>query len=98
MVANGVRSFDADQVASLVATLVFYAVFGGVAGWVGRLLRRAEQEVAVARARDEIARTMHDTVLQTLALTARRTARAIRSWPASPGTATGSCASSCTAR
>ncbi len=59
--------------ASLAATVVFYAVFGGVAGWVGRLLRQAEQEVAVARAREEVARTMHDTVLQTLALTARRT-------------------------
>ena len=73
VVANGVRSFDADEVASLVATFVFYAVFGGVAGWVGRLLRQAEQEVAVVRAREEVARTMHDTVLQTLALTARRT-------------------------
>jgi signal transduction histidine kinase len=71
--ANGVRSFDADEVASLAATVVFYAVFGGVAGWVGRLLRRAEQEVAIARAREEVARTMHDTVLQTLAVTVRRT-------------------------
>ena len=68
------RSLDRDQLASLAATIVFYAVFGGVAGWVGRLLRQAEREVAVARAREEFARTMHDTVLQTLALTARRTA------------------------
>jgi signal transduction histidine kinase len=73
VLANGVRSFDRDQVASLAATIVFFAVFGGVAGWVGRLLRQAEQEVALARARDEVARTLHDTVLQTLALTARRT-------------------------
>ncbi|MET0325817.1 MAG: ATP-binding protein [Ilumatobacteraceae bacterium] len=72
--ANGVRSFDRDQLGSLAATFVFYAVFGGVAGWVGRLLRQAEREVVMARAREEFARTMHDTVLQTLALTARRTA------------------------
>jgi hypothetical protein len=72
--ANGVHSFDGSQVASLAATMVFYALAGGVAGWVGRLLRRVETEVLARRARDEVARTLHDTVLQTLALVERRTA------------------------
>lgn len=71
---NGVRAFDGDEVASLAATVAFYALYGGVAGWVGNLLRAAEQEVAVNRARQEVARTLHDGVLQTLALVERRTA------------------------
>ena len=73
-VTNGVRDLDGDQVASLVSTVAFYALYGAVAGWVGGLLRRAEIEVAVTRARDEVARTLHDGVLQTLALVERRTA------------------------
>lgn len=72
--ANGVRGFDGDQVASLLATVAFYALYGAVAGWVGGLLRQAEEEVATTRARDEVARTLHDGVLQTLALVERRTA------------------------
>jgi signal transduction histidine kinase len=71
---NGVRDFDGDRVASLAATVAFYALYGAVAGWVGRLLRRAEAEVAVTRAREEVAMTLHDGVLQTLALVERRVA------------------------
>ena len=73
-VANGVRAFDGDQVASLASTVAFYALYGAVAGWVGGLLRRAEVEMAVSRARDEVTRTLHDGVLQTLALVERRVA------------------------
>jgi signal transduction histidine kinase len=62
-----------SNVSSGLNTLTFAAVWGGVAGWVAMLLRRAEDEVATARARDEFARTMHDSVLQTLALVERRT-------------------------
>lgn len=73
--ANGVgpAELDGDQLASLASTVAFYAVYGAVAGWVGRLLRRAEREVAVTRAREEVARTLHDGVLQMLALVERRT-------------------------
>lgn len=61
---------------SLLATTVFYGLAGAVAGWVAGLLRRAEQEIAGTRARDEVARTLHDGVLQTLAVVGRRTATA----------------------
>ena len=63
----------ASSMSSGMNTMTFAAVWGGVAGWVAVLLRRAENEVAAARARDDFARTMHDGVLQTLALVERRT-------------------------
>jgi len=53
--------------------VVFYAVAGAVAGYVAALMRRAEREISAARAREELARTLHDGVLQTLALVERRT-------------------------
>jgi signal transduction histidine kinase len=72
VVANGISSLDATQVASLASTILFYALYGAAAGWVGKLLARAEREVGAARARDEVARTLHDGVLQTLAVVERR--------------------------
>jgi signal transduction histidine kinase len=69
---NGVDHLDADRVASLASTVGFYALYGIAAGWVGTLLRRAEREVAATRAREEVARTLHDGVLQTLAVVERR--------------------------
>jgi len=72
-VVNDVGSYPTSAVLSLLNTAVFYAVAGGVAGYVSRLLVRAREEVAVARAREEVARTLHDGVLQTLAVVERRT-------------------------
>jgi signal transduction histidine kinase len=71
--ANGVSSFTAERVVSLAATVVFYAWAGGVWGLMVRTLRRVETEVVTVRAREEVARTLHDTVLQTLAVVAQRT-------------------------
>jgi signal transduction histidine kinase len=51
---------------------VLYALSGVLAGYLFRLLVRAEREVSAARAREEVARTLHDGVLQTLALVERR--------------------------
>lgn len=71
-VANGVRHFDGGQSISLVSTSLFYIVAGAVAGYVAWLLRGAEREISAARAREEVARTLHDGVLQTLAVVERR--------------------------
>lgn len=67
------------QTLSLVTTTVLYALAGGIAGYAARLVRdaqrrvaAAEREVADVRARDEVARRLHDGVLQTLAVVERR--------------------------
>ncbi|HVF32784.1 MAG TPA: ATP-binding protein [Acidimicrobiales bacterium] len=71
-VLNRVTTYDAGRGLSLTNTTVFYAMAGGVFGYVVVLLTRAREEVAAARAREEVARTLHDGVLQTLALVERR--------------------------
>ena len=69
---NGESVDTAGRVLSLVNTAVLYALSGVLAGYLFRLLVRAEREVSAARAREEVARTLHDGVLQTLALVERR--------------------------
>lgn len=70
----------AQQLLSLVTTTVLYVLAGGTAGHAMRLLVRAEErqlaaerEVAQLEARADVARGIHDGVLQTLAVVARRT-------------------------
>lgn len=63
---------EARHVLSLVNTTVLYGVAGYLAGYLYRLLAEAERQVSAARAREELARTLHDGVLQTLALVERR--------------------------
>ena len=72
-VLNGFDDWGGNTFWSLVNTTVFSAVWGFIAGWIARQLRVAENEVATARAREDFARTMHDSVLQTLMLVERRT-------------------------
>ena len=62
-----------DNQLAAAGTVVMYALVGGLAGLITTKLREAEREVAVARAREEVARTLHDGVLQTLAVVQRRT-------------------------
>jgi signal transduction histidine kinase len=73
-IVNGVDpgAFERSHVLSLASTTLLYVLAGAVAGYASRLLVRAEHEVATARAREEVARTLHDGVLQTLAIIERR--------------------------
>lgn len=54
--------------------VVLLATTGAIAGWVSVRLRAAESAVAAARERERFARTLHDGVLQTLAVIQRRSA------------------------
>jgi len=69
---NEVPSIDGGQWLSLASTTVVFVLPGALAGSAVRLARRVEREVATARAREEVARTLHDGVLQTLAVIERR--------------------------
>jgi signal transduction histidine kinase len=72
--SNGVAldEITGGRVASHITTTLVHALAGAMVGYVVGLLRRAEREVSTARAREEIARTLHDGVLQTLAVVERR--------------------------
>jgi signal transduction histidine kinase len=61
-------SWDRGQVVSPLSTLVLFTLAGGIAGLVTVKLREAERRISLAQAREEIARTLHDGVLQTLAV------------------------------
>jgi signal transduction histidine kinase len=61
-----------ELLASL-STFVVWIVVGAVTGGTCRLLRKAQDDLAEARARERVAADMHDTVLQALAVVERRT-------------------------
>ncbi len=65
-------SLRSPTLVSFFSTLVLYALAGVVAGYAVRLVRQADDEVARARAREDVSRALHDGVLQTLALVERR--------------------------
>lgn len=66
-------SLGGDHLVSIASTMVFYAVAAIVWGAITRRLHVVENEVAAQNARNDVARTLHDGVLQTLALVERRT-------------------------
>jgi len=55
-----------------ISKLGLWLLAGGLAGYIVARLRRAEAQISVARAREEVARQLHDGVLQTLAVIQRR--------------------------
>ncbi len=72
--ANGV-ALDAIKGAnawSIASTALLFVLAGVVAGVVVQYLRRADRAITDARAREDVARTLHDGVLQTLAVIERR--------------------------
>ena len=62
----------AESVVQASSTFVLYALAGGMAGFLVVRLREAERQVSMVQAREEVARTLHDGVLQTLAVVQRR--------------------------
>jgi signal transduction histidine kinase len=73
-VVNGITfgEYRGGKWFSICSTVLLYALAGGLAGYIAELLRRARDEVEAARARERVARTLHDGVLQTLAVIERR--------------------------
>ena len=71
LLENG-SGWDEDATVSALSTVVLYALAGGVAGFATVKLREAERRISVVQAREEVARTLHDGVLQTLAVVQRR--------------------------
>jgi signal transduction histidine kinase len=73
---NDFDSYSTKHFVSVASTCVQLSVAGFLGGRLAGRLRRVETEVAAQRARNEVARTLHDTVLQTLAVVERRLADA----------------------
>ncbi len=57
---------------SRVASTVLFALGGWVAGYLVEQQEEADRSISAFRAREEVARTLHDGVLQTLAVIQRR--------------------------
>jgi signal transduction histidine kinase len=71
--AAGIDQVDRALLVSVVSYTVISMLNGVVAGVVMNFVRSREREVALVRAREEVARTLHDGVMQTLAVVQSRT-------------------------
>lgn len=71
-VAGAIAAGIEGRVLATLSAIVLFGVAGAASGGIMDRLRRAEDEVAEARARERVARTLHDGVLQTLAAVQRR--------------------------
>ena len=65
-------AWERRELVSPLSSVVLYALAGATAGLITLKLREAERLISRAQAREEIARTLHDGVLQTLAVVQRR--------------------------
>jgi signal transduction histidine kinase len=70
--ASGADELDRVLLVSVLSYTVISILNGVVAGVVMNFVRSREHEVALVRAREEVARTLHDGVLQTLAVVQSR--------------------------
>lgn len=69
---NEFDDYSTKHFVSVASTCVQLVIVGIVGGRLAVLLRRVETEEVARKAKDEVARTLHDTVLQTLAVVDRR--------------------------